>query len=127
MATILSSRRKTKLSSRGGLGGDVPAPGFFAGQGASLQPGDPRDIFEAVAKYQGLEKERPVLSLAQLKGRRGPTKTPALAELDRKREALRQSISGGFRLDSIRGLGGVDSRGRTRLGGGLGGGRTRLG
>jgi len=124
MATILSSRRKTKLSSRGGLGGDVPAPGFFAGQGASLQPGDPRDIFAAVAKFQGLEKDRPVVSHPQMGRRRGGPKTP---ELDRKREALRQSIAGGFRLDSIRGLGGVDSRGRTRLGGGLGGGRTRLG
>ena len=113
MATILSSRRKTKLSSRGGLGGDVPAPGFFAGQGASLQPGDPRDIFAAVAAFQGLEKERPVVSNSRRRSRRGGPENP---ELDRKREALRRSVVG-FRGDDT-----ILGRGR-----GLGGGRTRLG
>ena len=117
MASILSSSRKTKLSSRGGLGGDVPAPGFFAGQGASLQPGDPRDIFAAVAKFQGIGKERQAFP-TEKRGLR--KRIPRNKELDRKREALRQSV-GGFRGDDT-----ILGRGRG-LGGGLGGGLTRLG
>ena len=118
-----SLRTRTKLSSfsRGGLGGDVPAPGFFAGQGLSLQPVEGRELLDAVAEFEGIESKEfsSQRKLGRPKVFRGPEDTP---EPKKKRQKLSASL--GFR-----GFGGGTASGRssTILGSGNRGSRTRLG
>ena len=115
-----SLRTRTKLSSfsRGGLGGDVPAPGFFAGQGLSLQPGEPRDIFDAVAEFEGIAR-KPSKKMGR---KRIFDISTDDQELRKKRRKLSASL--GFRGE---GSGTASGRSSTILGSGNRGSRTRLG